>query len=267
MDESAIVRDYYNAAVESEWNRIADRPEFLLTCRFIDRYIMPGDKVLDVGGGPGRYSLRLAKMGCDVTLFDLSDENVAFAAQMAQESEVAMKAIQGDARVADTLVEGVFDHVLLMGPLYHLLDEADRVKAVNASLRLLKPGGTIFISFISSHAGMIYLMKHAPQQLASNPVETAFMNLVIDDKPFSGIGFTANHFIRQKDILRFMAPFELQKLHLFGQEGILAPCENNIIGQPKEVYEKWLDLAQKLCEREEFLSWSEHLMYVGRKQP
>jgi hypothetical protein len=56
-----IVQDFYNANSLGEWNRIAGRPEFLLTCRMLDRYIKPGDRVLDIGGGPGRYSLYLAE--------------------------------------------------------------------------------------------------------------------------------------------------------------------------------------------------------------
>ncbi|MGI6040557.1 MAG: SAM-dependent methyltransferase, partial [Eubacteriales bacterium] len=64
MDVTEIVRDYYNNTVEIEWNRIAGRPEFLITTRFIDRYALPGYDVLDIGGGPGRYSLYLAKKGC-----------------------------------------------------------------------------------------------------------------------------------------------------------------------------------------------------------
>lgn len=267
MDETKqIVRDYYDTAVQSEWNRIANKPEFLLTCRMIDRYIKPGDKVLDIGGGPGRYSLYLAQKGCDMTLLDLSDANVAFAKEQAEEQGLQIKTVCGDACVADTLVNGQYDHVLLMGPLYHLQGEADRINAVEAALRLLSAGGMIFVSFISSHAGVIYLMKNAPEVLASTPTETEFMNLVIDDKPFSGLGFTANYFARQKDILPFMEQFPLEKLHLFGQESLLAPCENNIVSQSNDVYEKWLYLAEKLCEREEFLSWSEHLMYVGRKK-
>ena len=64
MDETTkIIRDYYDASVQAEWERIANRPEFLLTCRMLDRYIMPGGKVLDIGGGPGRYSLYLAEKG------------------------------------------------------------------------------------------------------------------------------------------------------------------------------------------------------------
>lgn len=266
VDTIKTVGDYYDTAVESEWSRIEGKPEFILTCRYIDRYVKSGDRILDIGSGPGRYSLYLAEKGCDVTLLDLSDANLAFAKERAKEKGLAIEAVCGDACVADTLVNGKFDHVLLMGPLYHLPEETDRIKAVTAALNLLVSGGMIFISFISAHAGMIYLMKNAPEVLASTPKETEFMNLVIDDKPFSGTGFTENYFARQKDILPFMEKFPLDKLHLFGQESLLAPCEHNIISQPKEVYERWLYLAEALCERDEFLSWSEHLMYVGRKR-
>ena len=262
-----MVIENYNSDVNGEWERLVRHPvEFDITCRYIDRYIKQGDKVLDIGGGPGRYSLYLAEKGCDVTLLDLSDGNVAFAMERAGEKELPITAVCGDACYADTLVSGQFDHVLLMGPMYHLTEESDRIKSVSAALKLLKPGGKIYISFISAHAGMIYLMKYAPNELASTPREVELMNLVIDDKPFSGIGFTVNYFARQKDILPFMEQFPLEKLHFFGQESILAPCERNIISQPKEVYERWIHLAAELCEREEFLSWSEHLMYVGMKR-
>ena len=265
MDKIETVRSYYNSTVETEWNRIDGRPEFLLTCRYLDRYVKPGDSVLDIGGGPGRYSLYLAGKGCDVTLFDLSDENVAFAAAKAKELGLPLKTIRGDARTADEIVSGKFDHILLMGPMYHLLDESDRISAVNACMKLLKKGGTLLITFISSHAGMIYLLKNAPGHIRSSPRENEFMDLIVEDKPFEGVGFTENYFARMRDILPFMAQFPLEKLHYFGQEGVLAMNEKSIILQSAEVYEKWLDMSMALCEREEFLSWSEHLVYVGRK--
>ena len=108
-------------------------------------------------------------------------------------------------------------------------------------------------------------MKEAPDMLAANPLEVEFMNLIIDDKPFAGLGFTECYFERQASILPFFSQFPLQTLHLFGQEGILSPCEKNIMSQPEMVIGRWLDLAEKLCEREELLSWAEHLMYIGRK--
>ena len=107
MDESIkIIQDYYDSIVSNEWERIGDRPEFLLTCRMLDRYIKPEDKVLDIGGGPGRYSLYLAERGCAVTLFDLSPENVKFGREQAAQRGLSMETIQGDGREVDKLVEG-----------------------------------------------------------------------------------------------------------------------------------------------------------------
>ena len=62
-----------------------------------------------------------------------------------------------------------------------------------------------------------------------------------------------------------MSQFPLEKLHLFGQEGILAPNEYTFMEQTQEVKTAWLDFTEKMWEKEEYLSWSEHLMYVGRK--
>jgi len=262
-----IIRDYYDANSLGEWERIAGRPEFLLTCRMLGRYIKSGDTVLDIGGGPGRYSLYLAEKGSRVTLFDLSPGNIKFASERAAEQGLSIETVTGDAREADKLIKNrEFDHVLLMGPLYHLLDEADRISAVNAALNLLKPGGIIYISFISMMGGIIYGMKDAPEIMASNdPFEMEFLNKFTARKSYGGDAFTKAFFIEQSEILPFMAQFPLEKLHLFGQEGITSPCESNIMAQPEEIIDAWLDLCEKIWEREEFLSWSEHLMYVGRK--
>ncbi len=140
MDNTDAIMAYYDTQVEIEWQRIDGRPEFILTCRYLDRYIASGDTVLDIGGGPGRYATYLAGKGCDVTLLDLSPANVQFAKAKAKELRLPLQALQGDARTADTAVQGLYDHVLLMGPLYHLQTEQDRKQAVEASLRLLKPG-------------------------------------------------------------------------------------------------------------------------------
>jgi len=267
MNETiSVVRDYYNEQVEHEWNRIAGRPEFLLTCRMFNRYIKPGDSVLDIGGGPGRYSIHLAARGCDVTLFDLSPENVKFASERAIEQNLSIKTIAGDACFVDEVVNEKFDHVLLMGPMYHLLEECERVKAMNAALSVLKPDGIIYVSFIQMMGGVIYWMKWAPEAievLLSSEVE--FKERFLAQKSYAGDGFTKAHFIELSKVLPFMSQFPLKKLHLFGQEGIMSPCESNIISQPKEIIDSWLDLCEMIWDREEFLSWAEHLMYVGKK--
>ncbi len=130
-DTVKIVKEFYDKSVVVEWERLQRHQfEFELTIRYINRYVKPGDKVLDIGGGPGRYSLHLAAKGCDVTLFDLSSANVEFAKEQANAQGVSFKAFVGDAREVDSLISEQYDHILLMGPLYHLLQESDRVKAL-----------------------------------------------------------------------------------------------------------------------------------------
>ena len=266
-----IVQEFYDKSVSYEWERIVDRPEFLLTCRMLDRYIKPGDTVLDIGGGPGRYSFYLAEKGCDVTLFDLSPENVNHVNKRSLETGVAVRAIKGDAREVDAVVREqlsnryqLFDHVLLMGPLYHLLNENDRIKAVNAALQLLKPGGLLFATFISMSGGLVFMLREVPEQFA-NPDEERFLVPLVAGENYAGRAFTQAFFINQNKVLPFMEQFSLKKLHLFGQEGVLAPNEHKFMEQTPEVKEALLDIAEKLFEKDEYLSWSEHLMYVGRR--
>jgi 2-polyprenyl-3-methyl-5-hydroxy-6-metoxy-1,4-benzoquinol methylase len=265
MDENTkIIRNYYDAIVEDEWKRIANRPEYLLTCRMLDRYIKPGDKVLDIGGGPGRYSLYLAQKGCNVTLLDLSAKNTRFAAERANEQGLSILTVPGDAREVDKLIEGQFDHILLMGPMYHLLEESDRIQSVNSAISLLKSNGVIFVSFINLFAGMIFYMRDFPDFTTDDDSDIYVKN-VIEGKSYSGNAFTKAFFIDQREVLPFMKQFPLDKLHLFGQEGVSCPCEGNIMAQSQKVIDSWLDFCEAVWERDEFLSYSEHLMYVGRK--
>ena len=123
MDEiTKTIETFYDQTVQDEWMRIYNRPEYFITLSFMEQYINPGDSLLDIGGGPGRYSLHFAQKGCKSTLADLSKENVAFAKEKAKEIGVSLQALQADARSIDEhFPPAYFDHVFLMGPLYHLL--------------------------------------------------------------------------------------------------------------------------------------------------
>lgn len=265
MDVSEIVRRYYDQDVESEWARLERHPvEFELTKRFMLRYIRPGDRVLDIGGGPGRYSLFLSEMGCQATLADLSQGNVDFALAKAGELGLSIQAVQANALDLSRFADESFDHVLLMGPLYHLIEEQNRELAVREALRVLKPGGVLFVAFISSYAGVVYYMKYQPEAILM-PEAKADWDQFVEDRDFCGMAFTHAYFIRQSDVLPFMARFPQQKLHFLGSEGITAPCEPILMAQPKEVMDAWTDLSEKVCEREDLMSYSEHFLYVGRK--
>lgn len=265
MDDTEIIRQFYDGDVLAEWNRLERFPiEFAVTKHFIDQHVQPGASVLDIGGGPGRYSLYLAEKGCHVTLLDLSVENVRFAQSKAQEAGVALTALHGDARIADTLVQGTFDCVLLMGPLYHLLKEEERIQAVDAAVKLLKPGGVLFASFISVTAGMTYYMDSDPGYVLY-PGEEEYVRCFVEDRTYNGQAFTRACFIAMKEILPLMGRFPLTKLHFFGPEGITSPAQAKIVASDKSVLDRWIEIVKQTCEREELLSHSAHLVYVGRK--
>ena len=197
-------------------------------------------------------------------MFDLSEGNVAFAKEKATETDLPLNTICGDARYADKLVSGAFDAVLLMGPLYHLPEEKDRIVAIQAALNLLKSGGILFAAFISSYAAVWDYLTRYPDMILGDG-ERKFFDLLEKDQSFSGFSFTETHFIRPADIRPFMASFPLKQLHILGSESILSLRERELISQPPEVLAAWIDFAQKVCEREEFLPMAEHFLYIGEK--
>lgn len=262
-----MVKHFYDEHTEEEWTRLDRRPiEFELAKRYLARFIKPGDKVLDMGGGPGRYAFWLAEIGCKVTLADLSSKNVGFVKKKAKELGLSIRAIQLDARYPDGLKGEKFDHVLCFGPLYHLLEEQDRHKAVVANLALLKSGGTFACTFISSYTIMLYYLKNAPQKILEN---SEFMKQSIDqfiaDEPFCGLSFTQVYYAKREEAQAFMERFPLEKLHFLGMEGILAPFEKMTNEQPNDVVNAWIDIAEQVCEREDLMSWAEHFLYIGKK--
>lgn len=180
---------------------------------------------------------------------------------------LSIRALQLDARYPDALKGEKFDHILLFGPLYHLLEESDREQAVKACLHLLKSGGTLACTFISSYTIMQYYLKNEPHKiLEDNEFLKHSVEQFIADKPFQGLSFTQVYYARREDVRAFMERFPLEKLHFLGMEGMLAPFERMTNEQPDEVIDAWIDIAEKICERDDLMSWAEHFLYIGKKQ-
>jgi 2-polyprenyl-3-methyl-5-hydroxy-6-metoxy-1,4-benzoquinol methylase len=268
--ESSIerVKEYYDKNAECEWLRLKEHPfEFIFTAFMMEKYVKPGERILDIGGGPGRYSIHFSKMGCDVTLVDLSDANIRLAKKMAVEEGVAFPAHVKNCLALDELHLGMFDHVFLMGPLYHLLDRDEQTEAVKIALGHLKPGGKLYVSFIQIFAGILYDLKYGGNIVrdSSSPETKVLIDAAANGGDYCGTAFTSACFFNQRNILPFMEQFPLKKLRFFGQEGILAPNEPDILTRDPEEIDCWISIAKQYLELPELLTLSEHIMYIGEK--
>ena len=144
-------RAHYNAGVERDrLLRGTSNLEFERTKRILSRYLPSRPAtILDVGGGPGRYSFWLADMGYSVHLVDILPVHVRQAHGFQRRSKNPLTSIGlGDARSLDFEDRSV-DIILLFGPLYHLVRKNERLKALTEARRVLKPGGLLFAAAIS----------------------------------------------------------------------------------------------------------------------
>ncbi|MFD1145839.1 class I SAM-dependent methyltransferase [Saccharothrix hoggarensis] len=135
MDQE--IRDFYARGFERERLRGGNgRLELLRTQEVVRRFLAPRSRVLDVGGATGVHAEWLAADGHDVLVVDPVPSHVEAAAALP-----GVSAVVGDAR--DLPDDGPFDVVLLLGPLYHLLERDDRVRAWREASRVLRPGGVV----------------------------------------------------------------------------------------------------------------------------
>jgi SAM-dependent methyltransferase len=149
---------HYEAGVEQpRLSQGSGRLEFTRTCEVISRHLPPAPAVvLDVGGGPGVYALWLAGLGHEVHLSDPVPLHVEQARRGSAErpDRPLASAAVGDARMLDR-PDASADAVLMLGPLYHLTDRADRLAAWREARRVLKPGGVVLAAAISRFASTL----------------------------------------------------------------------------------------------------------------
>lgn len=146
----------YNAGVEEEYNRLLETPlreaEYQLIIELLDEYIPNGSTVIDIGSGPGRYAEHLLMRNCKVGVVDLSAKSLKAFSDRINGSCCQQNIIFNQVSCATQLswiADNSADAVLLMGPLYHLINDEHRNTALTHCNRILKPGGYLFTVFLS----------------------------------------------------------------------------------------------------------------------
>jgi SAM-dependent methyltransferase len=263
------VQNFYDENVQSEWERLGvrHRTEFAVTLRALREFLPPAPaRVIDIGGGPGRYALSLAEQGYGVTLVDLAEGNLAFAREKARETGVWLEDIfQKNALDLAAFPSETFDAALLMGPLYHLWQESERLQALNEARRLLKPGGILFASFISRFApfqdaavkGLTWVLERPgyPEKLLATG-----LNVAEED------GFTDAYFAHPEEVITLGEAAGFETLLRLGCEGVVGGHETYVNSLEGREFELWADLNYRIGKDPAAIGASDHILYIGRKK-
>lgn len=154
MTDVGGTRSYYASFDRREWERLETsqgRIEYELTTHFLAKTLPRSGRVLDIGGGPGRYSRWLSEMGYQATLADLSP-NLLDIARAEIGEELIREIVEADVRDLSRWQANTFHSTIALGPFYHLTSAADRRRALEEIMRVTAPGGTIAIALMSKYA-------------------------------------------------------------------------------------------------------------------
>ncbi len=261
------VASYYNLDPEREWERF-DRHlfEFPVTLHYLKEHLEPESRILDVGAGPGRYAIELARLGHEVTLVDLSEKLLALARQKAEEAGQTMAGFQlASATDLSNFTSDSFDAVLCMGPMYHLTHESERDQAMAECLRVLRPDGLLVVAFVSVLGRVFDLIRNYPEKLAADVdgyIEVITGPSIASDKEPR---FTDAYFVQPAEVGDLMSRYPVEQLALLGVEGMTSQSDSVLSEADDHVLKAWIDFAIAIADTPAAIYGSDHILFVGRK--
>ena len=254
-NDTQLVQELYRCLDEnSRLNHSkAARVEFLTTVEYIQRYLTPGAKILDVGAGAGEYSLYFARQGYQVSALELSEDNIAaFRSKLTDQDRIDL--VQGNALDLSRYADHSFDIVLLFGPLYHLHSQADKLRCIQEAKRVCKPDGTLFFAFISNDMVILTMFHEVPDYFVTGDYNKETFRC--DDFPFVFHTVDAcRELLRQGGV---------KVLHEVASDGVSELLQDKINAMDEASYTQYLRYHFYTCEKPEHLGASNHLLFVGK---
>ena len=267
MDDLTDIREFYNAAWDAEANRLERHQlEADITWRYLNLYLPPRCRLLEIGFGTGYYTFPLAKRGHQITAIDLADEYVTRCKAKAEELGLSnqINFRTGDARKLDGILRGEFEAVLLMGPLYHLLLETDRTATLRSAYACLKPGGIIFSALISRFGILGDLIKDNPSWIENQ--EAVWSHIEQGHRPPNAPkGGFRGYFVRLEEIAPMHERVGFHTLKIAGVEPAISANDesyNTLEGKQRDL---WLDLLFEISAEQSMVASSRHILYIGQR--
>ncbi|WP_026677881.1 class I SAM-dependent methyltransferase [Fictibacillus gelatini] len=266
------VISYYNQF--DEWARLDREPiEFQVNWHYIKKYLPRAGHVLDNGAGPGKYSMELAKEGYKITLTDLTPKLVETAENKAKELDLEGQFngfYTADARELHMLKDEQYDASLMLGPMYHLQVEKDRIKAVEELHRVTKKNGIVFIAFMPRIRHVLTSLLFPENWKPNDNMDTIFEFFQSGCFNHADEGrFTGAYYFNIADINPFMEAQGFETLELIGSNvGAILNKDswNYWRNKGEQEMKKIINFIKERASDPYILGISTHLLYIGRKK-
>ena len=261
MEVLKVLSEYYGSYDEN--SRLCSRHgsvEFLTTMRYVEKYLKPGMRVLEIGAATGRYAHTLARQGYKVDAVELVQHNIDIFQANTQPGE-DVRIFQGNAKELTMLGDDTYDVTLLLGPMYHLFTVPEQLEALSEAIRVTKKGGVIFAAYCGNEATMIqYCFGRGMLK------EQRYRDLV-DPVTFKASSDPAELFqlYRKEDIDKLMRVFPVTRLHYIGTDMATNYMRQAVDEMDDELFELYLKYHFAICERADLVGASHHILDIFRK--
>lgn len=240
------------------------------TRELILRHLSPAPaRIIDVGGGTGVYACWLASRGHEVHLIDAVPKHVeqARAASSRQPDHPLASVELGDARRLAQKDDSA-DAVLLLGPLYHLVEKEDRVACLREARRVLRPGGLVWGAAISRFASLFDSLSNG---FFTDPAFAPIVERDLQDgqhrNPTSNPSYFTDAYLHKPGELsrEFLAAgFHVVELVAIEGPGWIARDFERVWNDPTQ-RERLLGVVRKVEREPSVLGVTSHIMAIGRK--
>lgn len=262
METKKYLQDYYEG--HDEDGRLTSRHgtvEYFTTMRYLERYLHPGYRIIDIGAGTGRYSHALAGKGYQVDAVELVEHNIELFKSHVTEGE-PVTVTQGNALDLSGFESGAYDITLLLGPMYHLYTEEEQRQALSEAIRVTKKGGIVFAAYCNNDATLVQFCFQKGML-----AEERYQNL-IDPVTFKAKSTPLEVFqlYRKEDVDALMSHFPVTRLHYLGTDMATGFMPTVVDEMSDELFQTYLRYHLFICERPDMVGATNHMLDIFRKE-
>ena len=261
METQNILSQFYENYDED--GRLSSRygmVEYLTTIRYIEKYLRPGMRILEIGAATGRYSHALARQGYRVDAVELVEHNIEIFKQNTQPGE-NITITQGNAKGLSSFADDTYDMTLILGPMYHLFTEEDKLQALSEAIRVTKKGGIVFAAYCMGDASIV--LYGFRQGQIHNIIEKCMLDPVTFETFSKPWDLFELH--RKEDIDKLRSHFDVTQLHFLATDGYANHMRQTLAEMDEVTFQLYLRYHFATCERVDLVGYSNHTLDIFRK--